>query len=64
MYKLKTHKSVAKRVRVSKNGKVLRNRVGRRHLLSHKSSKVRRRLRKKTLVHGNYAKTFLSILHA
>ncbi|NUM34153.1 MAG: 50S ribosomal protein L35 [Candidatus Brocadiae bacterium] len=62
MPKMKTHKGIAKRVRVSKNGKVLRNRVGRRHLMSHKSSKVRRRLRKVTKVNANYANTFLSRL--
>jgi len=63
MPKMKTHKGIAKRVRVSKNGKVLRNRVGRRHLMSHKSSKVRRRLRKVTKVNANYANTFLSRIH-
>ncbi len=62
MPKMKTHKGIAKRVRVSKNGKVLRNSVGRRHLMSHKSSKVRRRLRKVTKVNANYANTFLSRL--
>lgn len=62
MPKMKTHKGIAKRVHVSKNGKVLRHRVGRRHLMSHKSSKVRRRLRKVTKVNANYANTYLSRL--
>ncbi|MBI3726338.1 50S ribosomal protein L35 [bacterium] len=36
-----------KRVKVTKNGKVLLNRAGRGHLLSKKSSKRRRHMRKK-----------------
>ncbi|HON45581.1 MAG TPA: 50S ribosomal protein L35, partial [Planctomycetota bacterium] len=49
MPKLKTNKSVAKRVRVTKTGKILRNKQGRRHLLSNKTSKRERGLRKVVL---------------
>lgn len=47
MPKPKTNKAVKKRVKVTKNGKVLLNRAGRGHLLSKKSAKRRRKLRKK-----------------
>ena len=47
MPKHKTNKAVKKRVKVTKNGKVLLNRAGKGHLLSKKSAKRRRKLRKK-----------------
>ena len=43
MPKLKTNKSAAKRLRVTKNGKIKRFRAGKRHLLSSKSTKRKRR---------------------
>lgn len=46
MPKQKTHKGTANRVRVTKNKKVLRKKAGAGHLLSHKSAKRRRSLRK------------------
>ncbi|UCD15371.1 MAG: 50S ribosomal protein L35 [Candidatus Omnitrophota bacterium] len=50
MPKLKTKKSLAKRVKVTKKGKMLRSRAGRRHLLSCKKRKRKRNLRNKGLV--------------
>jgi large subunit ribosomal protein L35 len=50
MPKLKTRKSLAKRVKITKNKKILRSQSGRRHLLSGKSKKRKRRLKKKDLV--------------
>src|SRR5207302_9401920 len=47
MPKPKTNKSVKKRIKVTKTGKVLLNRAGKGHLLSKKSAKRRRQLRKK-----------------
>ena len=47
MPKHKTNKAVKKRVKVTKNGKVLLNRAGKGHLLSKKSAKRRRQMRKK-----------------
>jgi large subunit ribosomal protein L35 len=41
---IKTKKSVAKRFRVTATGKVLTQHAGKRHLLSGKNSKRRRRL--------------------
>lgn len=50
--KLKTKKSIAKRVRVTARGKFLRRKAGRRHLMSSKNSARRRRLRRSTLISG------------
>jgi large subunit ribosomal protein L35 len=47
MPKQKTNRAAAKRVRVTKNGKLKRGRPGRRHLLSVKSTKRKRKLRTK-----------------
>jgi large subunit ribosomal protein L35 len=41
---IKTRKAVAKRFKITANGKVMRSRAGRRHLLSGKSPKRRRSL--------------------
>ena len=46
MPKMKTHKGAKKRFKVSKRGKILRGKPGRRHLLSVKTSNRKRRLRK------------------
>jgi large subunit ribosomal protein L35 len=46
----KTRKAVAKRLKVTARGKVLRARSSRRHLLSTKSAKRKRRLAKAALV--------------
>ncbi|MCS7280730.1 MAG: 50S ribosomal protein L35 [Desulfobacterota bacterium] len=46
MPKLKTHRGVAKRVKISGNGKLIRRKAFHSHLLSGKSSKRKRRLRK------------------
>ncbi len=48
MPKLKTHKGVKKRFKVSATGKVSHKRAGSSHLNSHKSGKQIRRLRKKS----------------
>lgn len=50
MPKLKTHKGSKKRFRVSANGKVMHKRAGSSHLMSHKSGKQVRRLRKTTVL--------------
>jgi large subunit ribosomal protein L35 len=50
MPKLKTHKGVKKRFKVSATGKVSHKRAGSSHLMSHKSGKQVRRLRKKPIL--------------
>ena len=48
--KLKTHKGISKRFRISKSGKLKYGSCGRSHLLSVKSSKRKRRLRKSQIL--------------
>ncbi len=52
MPKLKTKKGVAKRLRLTKTGKVKYHTCGKGHLLSSKTSKRLRRLRKAKTVKG------------
>ena len=52
----KTHKAAAKRLRVTPKGKVVHNRMGKDHLLTNKSPKQKRRLRKTSVVTGRRAK--------
>ena len=57
MPKQKTNKSAKKRFRVTKSGKVKRGRPGRRHLLSVKTTKRKRHLRRQPLcVHQDEVK--------
>jgi large subunit ribosomal protein L35 len=49
----KTKKSVAKRFKLTASGKVVRSKAGRRHLLECKSSKRKRQLGKRVLVHDS-----------
>ncbi|MFW5922881.1 MAG: 50S ribosomal protein L35 [Planctomycetota bacterium] len=42
----KTHKGTKKRLKVTKNGKVMHKRAGKSHLNGHKRSKRKRHLRK------------------
>ena len=52
MPKMKTHKSAAKRYRVTRNGKVVHSRPGLRHILTKKGRKQKRQLSAKgTLDH-------------
>jgi len=50
MPKLKTRKAIAKRFKITKKGKIKRQRAGRGHLLAKKSRKRKRRLKKSALV--------------
>lgn len=50
MPKQKTKKAVAKRMRLTKNGKVIRGNQMTRHLKAARSSKRRRALRRKSVV--------------
>lgn len=53
MPKLKTRKSVAKRFKLSKRGKIKRSHAYRGHILSKKSRSRKRGLRKAALVHAS-----------
>ena len=60
--KLKTNKSVAKRIRVTKSGKYKKMRAGKRHLLEGKSSKRRRQGRHGDLVSPSFSKQIKRLL--
>ena len=62
MPKLKTNKSVQKRFKLTKKGKVRRNKAFKQHLNSHKSAKRKRKLRKHGLVEGRQARTIKRLL--
>ncbi len=63
MPKQKTRKGIAKRVKISAKGKVKRKRAGTGHLLSGKSPKRKRRLRKTVTSDNAEAKKLAKQLH-
>ncbi len=50
MPKMKTHKSSAKRFKIIKSGKILRSKAYKSHILTKKTAKRKRNLRKSTEV--------------
>ena len=62
MPKLKTKKAAAKRFKVTGTGKLKRNKAYKRHILTKKSAKVKRNLRKATTVDETNVKTMKKIL--
>ncbi len=63
MPKLKTHKGLLKRVRISRTGKVRHRSANHKHLSSHKSGKRLRRLRKDPYAANPDAKKFEKLLY-
>ncbi len=61
-YKLKTKKAVAKRLKLTKSGKIKRQKAGRGHLMSGKGGKRTRHLRKPGLVEGSIHDTYVKLL--
>jgi len=62
MPKLKTHKGVKKRIKITSKGKVLRHRAGKSHLMSKKRGKARRQLKKTRTAIGLPAKKLAKLL--
>lgn len=62
MPKIKTLPSVKKRFKLTKKGKVRRNKAYSQHLLSHKSAKRKRNLRQPAIVAGAQARTMKRLL--
>jgi large subunit ribosomal protein L35 len=62
MPKQKTHKGAAKRFKVTATGKVKRGHSMRSHILTKKSTKRKRKLRKSTLVSPAFAKTIKGMI--
>lgn len=56
MPKMKTNKAAAKRFKVRKSGSVARGQQGTTHLLTGRSRKNKRNLKKNTTVHANQEK--------
>ncbi|HZJ86904.1 MAG TPA: 50S ribosomal protein L35 [Erysipelothrix sp.] len=63
MAKMKTKRSLAKRVKRTSSGKLKRQHAYVSHFASHKSQKQKRNLRKSTLVHPSDAKRLKHMLH-
>ncbi|MFA4953971.1 MAG: bL35 family ribosomal protein [Patescibacteria group bacterium] len=61
---MKTHKTVSKRVRVTKNGKLLKRKGGQNHFNSAESGKVTRNKRRDIKVHPRYAKAIKNLMNA
>lgn len=64
MPKLKTHKGTAKRVKITKTGKVTRQRAFGAHLLAKKSKSRKRRINTTAVVTGGTAKNIKRALGA
>jgi large subunit ribosomal protein L35 len=60
--KLKTHRGAAKRFKVTATGKVRRSKAYHSHILSKKSTKRKRRLRKGDLIHKADLKNIRALL--
>ena len=52
MPKVKSHSGASKRFQLLKGGKIKRKQKGKRHILSKRSSKVKRQLTRTQYVHG------------
>ena len=63
MPKQKTHRGAAKRFKVSATGKVLRHHSETNHILTKKSQKRKRKLRKATKVSSAFAMTIKKLLN-
>ena len=62
MPKMKTSRAAAKRFKVTGSGKLKRNKAYKRHILTKKSPKTKRNLRKATLVVKSNVKNMKKIL--
>ena len=64
MPKLKTHKGTAKRIKITKTGKLLRRRAFSNHLLSKKSKSRKRVIKTEAEITGKLAKNIKRALGA
>ncbi len=62
MPKMKTSRSAAKRVKVTGTGKLKRNKAYKRHILTKKTTKTKRNLRKPAIVDSTNVKNMKKIL--
>jgi len=61
-YKFKPNKAVAKRFKVTKTGKLKRRHAMTSHLMSGRSSKTKRKLRRAALVHEGLARNLRQLI--
>lgn len=62
MPKMKTKKAVVAKFKVTGTGKLKRSRAGKRHLLTNKTSKRKRQLRRPALVDVTMLKTYKRLM--
>ena len=62
MPKMKTSRAAAKRFKVTGNGKLKRNKAYKRHILTKKSAKTKRNLRKPAMTDSTNVKNMKKIL--
>ena len=62
MPKLKTKKSIKKRMKLTKNGKVRRFKAGRRHLMTSKNGNKKRKMRRAAMMDQNQTKVYSQLL--
>ena len=62
MPKMKSHKSIRKRFRVTANGKLKRRQAGKKHLESHKSGKRKRHLREAVIGARKLERKYVKLL--
>jgi large subunit ribosomal protein L35 len=62
MPKMKTHRGAAKRLKRTGTGKLARAQEGKRHILTKKSSKRKRRLSKRALISPTHSKSLEQLL--
>ena len=62
MPKIKTHRGAAKRFSLTKNGKIKRGKAYKSHILTKKSQKRKRNLRKSTVVDATNVKSMKKAL--
>ncbi|MBS0622928.1 MAG: 50S ribosomal protein L35 [Verrucomicrobia bacterium] len=62
MPKMKTRKALKMRFKVTGTGKLRRNRPGRRHILTSKTPKRKRQLRRPSLVDAGIVRTYKTLM--
>jgi large subunit ribosomal protein L35 len=60
--KMKTHKAVASRFKVTASGQLKRNKPGKRHILTKKTPKRKRQLSKPALVDEGHLKVYKRLM--
>lgn len=64
MPKMKSHKGMRKRLKITKRGKVLRRHPGKSHLMTGKTGKRRRHLRRAIVAKGKIARKTRELMSA